>query len=174
MFTVCCPTPALTKSLVESTVTTGGAEGTFTGDTNGSDWGGTGTNPVTSLTLASAAEQFVPVVWFVRADMTIDEVHYAVSCDASSTVNIHVNSYTIGTGASATAGDLSSGATLALTGSGTGSLSPVTVGDDRLSNGTLTLLSQNVDSGKVVIAFIENVGGTDDVSVQLNLKYHLR
>ena len=156
------------------TVTTGGAEGTFTGDTNAGDWGGTGANPATTLTVASATEQFVPVVWFVRANITIDEVHYAASCDDGSTINLHVNSYTIGTGSSTTAGDLSSGATLALSGSGTGSLSPITVDDDRLSNGTLTLLSQNVDSGKVIIAFIENVGGTDDVSVQLNLKYHLR
>ena len=82
--------------------------------------------------------------------------------------------YSVVTGSGSTAGDLSSGAVLAQTGSNSGSLSPITIGDDRASNGTLTINTANVNSGKVVVAFIENVGGTDDVSVQLSVKYHLR
>ena len=83
-------------------------------------------------------------------------------------------SYSVVTGSGATAGDLSSGAVLAQTGTADDDLSPIDIGDDRASNGTLTINTANVDSGKIIIAFVENVGGTQDISIQLNIKYHLR
>ena len=139
-----------------------------------SAWGGAGTNPVTSLTLSSAIEKFTPVIWLLQTNITLDQINYIVTCNGSSTANIHLMSYDMQTGSGSTAGDLSNGAVLAQTGSADDSLSPVTVGDDRASNGTLTINTANVDSGKVLVAFIENVGNTADVSIQLNIKYHLR
>ena len=38
---------------------------------NGTNWGGTGTNPVTSLTLASAGMDLVPVTWLLQSDITM-------------------------------------------------------------------------------------------------------
>ena len=82
-------------------------------------------------------------------------------------------SYSIVTGAGSTAGDLTSGAVLAQTGSSSGSLSPVTTGADRVSNGTLTINTADVDSGKALVVFAE-ASDTDDFTIQVNIKYHLR
>ena len=140
---------------------------------NSSAWGSNGENPATSLTLASVAEQLVPSVWVLIDNIYIDAVHYDVSCDGASTANIHLMSYDYVTGSGSTAGDLSNGAVLGQTGSATDNLSPVTVGDDRISNGTLTLNTQSVASGKTIVGFVENVGGTDDITLKLILKYHI-
>ena len=43
-----------------------------------------------------------------------------------------------------------------------------------MSNGTLTINTANVNDAKALIVFAENVGGTDDITLQINLKYHLR
>ena len=119
------------------------------------------------MTLASAAEQFVPCVWLVQGNITIDEVKYIMSADGATTANLHVESYSIVTGSGSTAGDLTSGLTLA-------DSSAITIGDDRASNGSLTIQSADVNSGKAIVVFAENIGGTDDITVQVNIKYHLR
>jgi len=93
--------------------------------------------------------------------------------DAASTINLHIMQYDMVTGAGSTAGDLSNGVVLAQTGSADDSLSPVTTGDDRVSNGTLTINTADVASGKVIIAFAE-ASDADDMTVNLNIKYHLR
>ena len=82
-------------------------------------------------------------------------------------------SYSFATGSGSTAGDLSSGAVLAQTGSASDSLSPVTTGDDRASNGTLTINTADVASGKAIIIFAE-ASDADDFTIQVNIKYHLR
>ena len=145
----------------------------YDGDVNAGDWGGTGTNPATSLTVASVSKELVPSLWLLQQNITIDSIQYIMASDAASTINAHVMSYTIVTGSGATAGDLSSGAVLAQTGSDASSLSPVTTGADRVSNGTLTINTANVDSGKAIVVFAE-ASDTDDMTVQVNIKYHLR
>jgi hypothetical protein len=150
------------------TTNIGASEGTaYTGDANGSNWGGTGTDPATSLSVSSAAEQFVPSVWILQGDITINEINYVMSADGSTTANLHVNSYSIVSGSGSTAGNLSSGAVIA-------DSSAITIGDDRASNGTLTISTDRIDSGKAIVVFAENIGGTDDITVQVNIKYHLR
>ena len=150
------------------------AEGTvYTGEANASAWGGTGTNPATSLTLSSASHELVPALWILQGNITIDEVQYIMGSDAASTVNIHIMQYDIVTGAGSTAGDLSNGVVLAQTGSASDSLSPVTTGDDRVSIGTLTINTADVASGKAIVAFAE-ASDTDDMTINLSLKYHLR
>ena len=96
-----------------------------------------------------------------------------MASDAASTINIHVMSYSLVAGAGSTAGDLSSGAVLAQTGSNSSSLSPVTTGADRISNGTLTINTADVASGKAIVLFAE-ASDTDDMTIQVNIKYHLR
>ena len=160
-------------NLTTSPMITSASDGDFTGEVNGSAWGGTGTNPVTSLTVASAALELVPSLWILPQNITIDAVQYIMASDAASSVNIHIMSYTVTSGSGSTAGDLSSGAVLAQTGSADDSLSPVTTGADRISNGTLTINTANVDSGKAIVVFAE-ASDTDDMPVQVNIKYHLR
>ena len=144
------------------------------GAINGTHWGSNDANPATSLTIASAPNTFPQQIWLLQSNITIEQISYIITADGAATSNIHLMSYTIVTGSGSTAGDLSSGAVLAQTGSAAGSLSPVTIGADRASNGTLTLNTTDVDSGKVLIAFVENVDGTEDISIQLSIKYHLR
>ena len=144
------------------------SEGTaYTGDVNAGNWGGTGTNPATSLTVSSVAEQLVPSLWLLQQNITIDQIQYVMSADGSTTVNLHVMSYDVATGTGSTAGDLSNGAVI-------GDSSALTVGDDRVSNGTIAVQTADNNSGKAIVVFAENIGGTDDISVQVNLKYHLR
>ena len=160
-------------NLTTTPMITSASDGDFTGEVNGSAWGGTGANPATSLTVASAALELVPSIWLLQQNITIDYVQYIMASDAASTINVHAMSYTVVTGSGATAGDLSSGAVLAQTGSSAGSLSPVTTGADRVSNGTLTINTADVDSGKALVVFAE-ASDTDDMAVQVNIKYHLR
>ena len=82
-------------------------------------------------------------------------------------------SYSLVSGAGSTAGDLTSGAVLAQTGSADDNLSPVTTGADRVSNGTLTINTADVDSATAILVFAE-ASDTDDMTVQVNIKYHLR
>ena len=160
-------------NLTTAPMITSASDGDFTGEVNGSAWGGTGTNPATSLSISSAALELVPSIWLLQQNITIDSIQYIMASDAASTINLHVMEYAIVAGAGGTAGDLSSGAVLAQTGSSAGSLSPVTTGAARASNGTLTINTANVNSGKAIIVFAE-ASDTDDMTVQVNIKYHLR
>ena len=144
------------------------SEGTaYTGDVNAGNWGGTGTNPATSLTVSSVAEQLVPSLWLLQQNITIDQIQYVMSADGSTTVNLHIMSYDLATGTGSTAGDLSNGAVI-------GDSSALTVGDDRVSNGAMNIVTADNNSGKALAVFAENIGGTDDITVQVNIKYHLR
>ena len=127
---------------------------------------GSGTDPAGTLTVSSGAENMVPVLWYVPVAITIDEVRVIASTDASDTLNFHLFSYTMATGTSSGAGDLSSGALLAHNGS------TLTTGDDRITTTTLTIDSASVAADKVVLAFVENVGDTNDITAQLIVKYH--
>ena len=84
-----------------------------------------------------------------------------------------VMQYDIVAGAGSTAGDLTNGVVLAQTGSDASSLSPITTGADRVSNGTLTINTANVNDGVAIVCFAE-ASDTDDMTLQLNIKYHLR
>tara|TARA_Y100001973_G_C5160786_1_gene313408 strand:+ start:640 stop:1425 length:786 start_codon:yes stop_codon:yes gene_type:complete len=139
--------------------------------TGNTDWSpstafGSGTDPATTLTISSGAENIVPVLWYVPVAITIDEVRVIASTDSADTLNFHLFSYTMATGTGSGAGDLSSGTLLAHNGS------TLTTGDDRITTTTLTVDSANVASDKVIIAFVENVGATTDVTAQLLVKYH--
>ena len=139
----------------------------YDGEVNASAWGGTGTNPATSLTISSDAKELVAGIWILQSNITIDEIQYVMSSDAASTIDLHVVSYTITSGSGSTAGDLSSGSVLA------DIASPVTTGADRISSGTMTIGTADVNSGKAIVVFAE-ASDTDDMTVQVNIKYHLR
>ena len=161
------PTAGEHHNLTTTPMITSTSDGDFTGEVNGSAWGGTGVNPATSVTVASAALELVPSLWILQQNITIDEIQYIMASDAASSVNLHVMSYSVVTGSGSTAGDLTSGAVLADHGSF------ITTGADRVSNGTITVQTADVDSGKGIVVFAES-SDTDDMTVQVNIKYHLR
>ena len=130
---------------------------------------GTGTDPATTYTLGSSeanANSLVGSIWYVPVAITIDEVRVIAGGEASDDVNFHLFSYTMATGTGSDAGDLSSGTLLAHNGS------TLTTGADRVTTTTLTINSANVAADKVVLAFIENVGATTDLTAQMICKYH--
>ena len=145
----------------------------YDSDLNAGDWGSNGTNPVTSVAITSVSKELVPSLWILQQNITIDQIQYIMASDSGSTINLHIMQYDIATGAGTGAGDLSNGVVLAQTGSSSSSLSPVTTGADRVSNGTLTINTADVDSGKALVVFAE-ASDTDDMTIQVNLKYHLR
>ena len=130
---------------------------------------GTGTDPATTYSLSSSeasAAALTLAIWYIPAAITIDEVRAIGSGEAADTINFHLFSYTIATGTGSDAGDLSSGTLLAHNGS------TLATGPDRVTTTTLTIDSANVAADKVVIATIENVGATTDLTAQLIVKYH--
>ena len=77
-------------------------------------------------------------------------------------------SYTLGTGTGSTAGDLSNGTLLAHSGS------VIAVDGDRIVTDTLTTTEEasNIPADKIIIATVEQIGTSTDVSAQLLIKYH--
>ena len=77
--------------------------------------GGTSTDPATSFTISTEADDIVSSIWHVIDNITIDKVVWWLGGDASAadTVRVHLHSYTIVTSAGSTGGDLSDGTVLA-------------------------------------------------------------
>ncbi len=127
---------------------------------------GNGTDPATSLDVSGLTdpENAIAVFWYIQHNITLDAVRYLLRADGSATCNMHLLSYTIDT--STNYGDLSSGTVCA-----SGSAPATATG---IKTSTLTLDSANIDSGKVVVGFIENASDTSDVSVTLDIYYHIR
>ena len=146
------------------------AMNSFTSDGSGIDFTsidfGTGTDPATTFSLSSGAEYIVPILWYIPTSITIDEVRVIASTDAADTLNFHLFSYAMASGTGSGAGDLSDGTLLAHNGS------TLTTGDDRITTTTLTVDSANTAADRVILAFVENVGDTNDITSQLIVKYH--
>lgn len=130
------------------------------------DWGN-GTDPATTLDVSGLTQQenAVAVYWRVPAALTLDSVLALVSCDDSdaATINLHIFSYTLDV--SSNHGDLSAGVVHA-----SGS---TTCTDAQIKSVTMTLDTAEISANKVVVAFVENATGTDDVTVQMSARYHI-
>ncbi len=127
-----------------------------------------GTDPATSLDLSAngTASSLVACTWFVQSNITIDEVRVVATCNSSHALNFHLYSYTLDV--SSNHGDLSSGTLLAHIGSS------MSATNTTMKTDTLTIDSADVNADRVIYAFVENEGGTGDVTCQLVVKYHLR
>ena len=132
------------------------------------DIGGTGTDPVTSLDVSEDAESvrsLMAAMWYVEDNMVIDEIRVIAGADGNQAINFHVMSYDMDI--SSNHGDLSSGTLLAHIGSSISATSTT------IKTDTLTIDSSSVAAGKIVLAFAEAETGTDDISCQMTIKYHL-
>jgi hypothetical protein len=134
----------------------------FAGD---NDWGN-GDDPATTLDVSglTAQENAVAVYWYLENDITLDSVRYMVTSDGSAGLNFHLFAYTLDT--SSNHGDLSSGTVHA----SAFLVSTLT----SIKTGTFTLDEADIDAGKVVVGFVENVTDTSDVSVSFQIQYHIR
>ena len=139
-----------------------GAEA-FAGD---NDWGN-GTDPATTLDLSGLTQQenAVAVYWYLENDITLDSVRWIATADASVILTFHLFAYTLAT--SSNHGDLSGGTVHA---NSFVNLATAT----SIKTGTFTLDEADIDAGKVVVGFVENVTDTADLTVSFNIKYHIR
>ena len=131
---------------------------------------GTGTNPTTSLTVSTTADDLVSVLWFVPDDITIDGVTVWAAGSASSgdVIKFHLMSYSIVRTDGATCGDLSSGTVIA-------DGSNITHdGYEQADYQELTIQSADISGSKVLLFMIHSDGTNSDYSINATIKYHLR
>lgn len=131
---------------------------------------GTSTDPATSLTISTTADDLICNVWYIPDDIAIDAVYVWLAGDASSgdTVKFHLMSYDIVTTDGSTCGDLSNGVVIA-----DGS-DIVHDGYEQADYQSMTIQSSNIDSGKAVLFMIHSNGTNSDYTVNTTVKYHLR
>ena len=156
------PTAGYHYPLVANTMFIPTGATAFAGDT---DWGN-GADPATTLDVSglTSQENAVAVYWYLDNNITLDSVRYIATSDGSATLNFHLFAYTLDT--SSNHGDLSSGTVHAN--------ASVAATATTIKTGTFTLDEADIDTGKVVVGFVENVTDTSDVSVSFQIQYHIR
>ena len=132
---------------------------------------GTGSTPATTLTIGNTAHAVVKHYWYVPFPITIDSCNVWFGADAASgdVVKFSVMSYTVDSANGSTGGDLSSGVE--------NCVSPATItgaGYEQAYYQALTVSTADVDAGKVIMACVAQDGTNSDLSVNMQLVYHLR
>ena len=130
--------------------------------------GGTGTDPNTSIDKTTTTDELVNMLFNVPFNMTIDAVKVFASTDQDTdcTLNYHLMSYDMVADGTTNDGNLSNGTVLA-DGQAT------SVDRNVLKSTDLTIQSSSVTSGKVIACFVENETNTDDINLQVQVKYHI-
>ena len=131
---------------------------------------GTGTNPATSLTISTTADDLVPVIWFIPDNITIDGVTIWVAGSAASgdVIKFHLMSYSIVRTDGATCGDLSSGTVIA------DGADITHDGYEQADYQEMTIQSADVNASNVILFMIHSDGTNSDYSINATIKYHLR
>jgi hypothetical protein len=130
--------------------------------------GGTGTDPNTTQDKAAVTDETVHMLFNVPFNMTIDACKAMVSTDQDTdcTINVHLMSYDMTADGTTNDGNLSNGTVLA-DGQAT------SVDRNVLKSIDMTIQSSSVTSGKVIACFVENETNTDDINIQVQVKYHI-
>ena len=131
---------------------------------------GTGTDPATSLTVSSTADDLVPLIWHIPDDITIDGVTVWAAGNASSgdVIKFHLMSYLIVRTDGATCGDLASGTVIA------DGADITHDGYEQADYQELTIQSADISGGKALLLMIHSDGTNSDYSINATIKYHLR
>ena len=129
---------------------------------------GTGTNPLTSLDAGTATDDYTNAIFPVPYNMTIDAVKVLSSTneDTDTILNFHLMSYDMVADGTTNDGNLSNGVVLA-DGQATSVDRSVTKSTD------LTIQSSSVTSGKIIMCSVENETNTNDINIQVQVKYHI-
>lgn len=133
---------------------------------------GTGTDPDTSITLNTTADDLLVNLMYLQHNITIDQIDCFVAGSGSVTgddILFHLMSYDIDTGNTATSGDLSGGTVIA-----DHPTALADVDNSAVDYIQLSIASANVDAGKVLIATIHNDASGNNNNASMHIKYHLR
>ena len=130
--------------------------------------GGSGTDPNTSIDKTTSTDELICMLFNVPFNITIDAVKVFVSTDqdTDTTINVHLNSFDMVADGTTNDGNLSNGTVLA-DGQAT------SVDRNVLKSIDLTIQSSSVTSGKVIACFVENETNTNDINIQVQVKYHI-
>lgn len=130
--------------------------------------GGSGTDPNTTIDKTTTTDELVNMLFNVPFNMTIDAVKVFASTDQDTdcTLNYHLMSYDMTADGTTNDGNLSNGTVLA-DGQAT------SVDRNVIKSTDLTIQSSSVTSGKVIACFVENETNTDDINLQVQVKYHI-
>jgi len=130
---------------------------------------GTGTDPDTSFTISSTADDIVLCYWYIMDNITIDRVVWWSGADASSgdTSRCHLMSYSIDSDNGSTSGDLSSGTVLA------DGADITNAGYEQAYYQQMTIQSADVTAGKVVLFTHRTDSINSDFAINATIKYHI-
>ena len=130
---------------------------------------GTGTNPDTSLTISTTADDVLSCMWYVDTAVVLDSVTIWSGANTSGgdTTRFHLVSYSIDTSNGSTGGDLSSGAVHADGGDITNA------GYEQAYYQALTIGTSSIAAGKAVFLTIKGDGTNSNYNVNCRIKYHL-
>ena len=130
--------------------------------------GGTGTDPNTSADKGATTDELVNMLFNVPFNITIDAVKVFASTDQDTdcTLNYHLMSFDMVNDGTTNDGNLSNGTVLA-DGQAT------SVDRNVIKSTDLTIQSSSVTSGKVIACLVENETNTDDINLQVQVKYHI-
>ena len=132
---------------------------------------GTGATPATTLTIASTASTTVQHLWYVPLNITIDKciVWFGASSANGDVVKFSVMSYAVDSSNGSTSGDLSGGTEVCV--------SPSTItgaGREQAYYQSLTISSADVNAGRMIMACVSQDGTNSDLTISMQLMYHLR
>ena len=130
---------------------------------------GTGTDPDTSLTISTTADDVTCCLWFIMDNITIDRVVWWSGADASSgdTTRCHLMSYDVDRNNTSASGDLSNGVVLA-------DGSDITnAGYEQSYYQQMTIQSADVSAGKIVLFTFRSDSVNSDFSINATIKYHI-
>tara|TARA_R110002020_G_scaffold59337_4_gene161829 strand:+ start:2182 stop:2979 length:798 start_codon:yes stop_codon:yes gene_type:complete len=134
---------------------------------------GTGSTPATTYDISATdeADNLVQAMWYVPFNIAIDSCNVWLGADTATgdDVKFSVMSYTVSTANDATGGDLSAGVE--------NCVSPSVIagaGHEIAYYQALTVSNANVDAGKIITANVHQNGTNSDLTVNMQLVYHLR
>jgi hypothetical protein len=129
---------------------------------------GTGTDPATTKDWGASTQYQTVHIAPIPYNITIDACKALISSDSDTDVvcNVHLMSYDMVADGTTNDGNLSNGTVLA-DGQATA------VDRNVVKTVDCTIQSSSVTSGKVILATIENETNTNDLYIQVQVKYHI-
>jgi len=129
---------------------------------------GTGTDPNVNKDAGSTTDDLLMCLFNVPYNMTIDACKAMVSTDQDTdcTINVHLMSFDMVADGTTNDGNLSNGTVLA-DGQAT------SVDKNVIKSVDMTIQSSSVTSGKIIACCVENETNTDDITIQVQVKYHI-
>ena len=131
---------------------------------------GTGTNPDTSYTISSTADDIVNSIWYIPDAITIDAIYVWIGADEATgdTLRMHLMSYDVDTSNGSTGGDLSNGVVVA------DGADITSAGNEQAYYQSMTIQSADVASGKILLLTYLCDSVNSDYSINARVKYHIQ